>query len=286
MPSLTNKYGLPETLASALTSDWYSQPGHISATGLIQPPRLRVLKERYASQVEEDVSDRIWMLLGSAVHGVLERAESVTALQEERLSTVVNDWRVTGQADLWEEPGILSDYKVTSVWAGMNGVKPEWEAQLNIYAHLYRDAGFPVRGLQIVAIYRDWSKNRAKQGNGYPHCAAGVLPVQVWPDAKVQDYLAERVALHQAAQDMPDEQLPYCNPEERWERPTTWAVMKKGRKSAVRVFHDPESAEAAAEGRGKDHYVEVRPGESVRCEGYCPVAEFCSQYKEMQALAS
>ena len=283
MPQLTNKHRLPAPLVSALTADWYHQPGHISVTGLIKPPRIRQLELRYTDQIVEDVSDKIWMLLGSAVHGVLERAETVSCLQEERLAVDVAGWTITGQADLWEEPGILSDYKITSVWAGINGPKTEWESQLNIYAHLYRVAWFPVEGLQVVAIYRDWQKNRAKQGNGYPQCAAGVLPVMVWPEVEVQEYIKERVTTHQAAESLPDIGLPYCTPEERWERPTTYAVMKKGRKSAVRVLGSRLEADEMAEEKGAGHYVEVRPGESVRCEGYCQVAPFCSQYQKMKA---
>jgi hypothetical protein len=278
MPELTNNYNLPQSLVSALSADWYTQHGHISVTGLIQPPRLRQLMLRYGDDIEEDVSDKIWMLLGSAVHDVLERADTTHSLQEERLATDVLGWIVTGKADLWEEPGIVSDYKVTSVWAGMNGVKPEWEAQTNIYGYLYRQAGFPVIYLRIVCIYRDWSKNRAKQGGGYPPCAAGVLPVTMWSDNQVEQYLQKRVRLHQEAELLSDWHLPVCTPEERWERPTTFAVMKKGRKSAVRVFEKEEDATALAHEKGKDHWIERRPGESVRCKDYCPVNKHCTFY--------
>ncbi len=278
MPQLTNKYNLPESLYTALSANWYSQPGHISVTGLIQPPRIRQLMLRYENQIEEDVSDKIWMLLGSAVHDVLERAETARSLQEERLKTEVMGWTVTGAADLWEEPGIVSDYKVTSVWAGINGVKPDWEAQTNIYGYLYRLAGFPVNELRIVAIYRDWSKNRAKQGNGYPQCAAGVLSVPVWSDKEVLDYMKQRLQLHQEAEQLPDEQLPLCTAEEKWQKPTQFAVMKQGRKSAVRVLDTQEEAEEYLANIQKEydkHYIEERPGRNVRCEEYCPVQPFC-----------
>jgi len=276
MPQLTNRYNLPESLVSALSANWYSQPGHISVTGLIQPPRMRQLMLRHEDEIEEDVSDKIWMLLGSAVHDVLERADTTRSLQEERLATTVLGWTVTGKADLWEEPGIVTDYKITSVWAGINGVKPEWEAQTNIYGYLYRLAGFPVSSLRIVCIYRDWSKNRAKQGNGYPPCAAGALPVQVWKDSEIEKYMGNRIYLHQQAQHLPEPELPDCTPEERWEKPTQYAVMKKGRKSAVRVFEDIEQAYDLLGTKSQDHYTEERPGRSIRCLEYCPVQPFCS----------
>ena len=279
----SNIYGLPEPLVSALSNDLYVKAGHISVTGLIQPPRIRQLTHRYHEHLEEDVSDKIWMLLGSAVHDLLERADTQHSLQEERLSITCNGWTITGKADLYEEPGILSDFKITSVWSGINGVKPDWELQINLYAHLYRHAGFSVNKGQVVCIYRDWQKNRAKQGGNYPLCAAGVLPVNLWPQAQAQDYLEYRVKLHQLSEEMTDSALPECTAEERWERPTTYAVMKQGRKSAIRVLDTAEDAYsylADNTPNNKNHYIEIRPGQSIRCEDYCPVNQFCSQYQE------
>jgi len=278
MPKYTNNYNLPDALASALSADWYSQPGHISVTGLIQPPRIRQLSIRHADFVEEDVSDRIWALLGSAVHDILQRAET-DGMQEQRLSMNVLGWQVTGQADLMEG-GVLSDYKVTSVWAAIGGVKPEWEAQLNCYAALMLHHGVMVQDAQIVCIYRDWSKGRAKQGGDYPKIPAGVLRVPLWSHDNTEAYIVNRVHLHQNAVTLPDDALPICTPEERWERPATYAVMKKGRKSAVRVLDNQEAAATMAAEKGADHYVEFRPGESIRCADYCPVNRWCDFYNE------
>lgn len=276
MPQLTNKYNLPESLESALAADWYVQSGDISVTGLIQPPRLRQLMIRYNDQVQEDISDRIWMLLGSAVHDVLERADTTRSLQEERLSTQILGWTISGKADIWENE-TLTDYKITSVWAGVNGPKPDWIAQCNIYKYLYEvEAGFPVKNLQIVCIYRDWSKGRAKQGGDYPPCAAGILPVPVWDNKTIERYIIDRIQLHRQARVLSDIDLPDCTSEERWEKPTQYAVMKQGRKSAVRVLDTYEEAEAMAEEKGKGHYVETRPGRSVRCQEYCAVQPFCN----------
>jgi hypothetical protein len=276
---LTNTYNLPSPLVAALKADWYHQPGHISVTGLIQPPRMRQLIARNQDIISEDVSDRIWMLLGSAIHGVLDRADVADGFQEERLSIESNGWEVTGKADLWESPGILSDYKVTSVWAYINGVKEEWETQLNCYAALYRDAGFSVEKLQIVCIFRDWQKNRAKSGDNYPPCAAAVMPVKLWDPVDALKYIDTRVALHQEAESLPESDLPHCTASERWEKPTTYAVMKKGRKRAVRVLESEEVANRMVD-EGKGDYVETRPGESTRCEGYCSCTPFCSYYQE------
>jgi hypothetical protein len=85
--------------------------------------------------------------------------------------------------------------------------------------------------------------------------------------------------MHQEAENTPSDKLLPCTPEERWERPTRYALMKKGRKRAIKLYDTEEDANGAV--KEKDHYVEYRKGESVRCENYCPVKEFCNQYKEM-----
>lgn len=279
---ITNSHNIPETLVSAIKNDPYHQDGHISVTSLIAPPRIRCLKARHDDAIQEDVTDRIWALLGQAVHGVLERAEVTDSIQEKRLAAEIMGWKITGQADLWEKPATLSDYKVTSTWAVIGNPKPEWITQLNIYGWLFRQHGYPVNELQIVAICRDWSKNQAmRSGNGYPQCQVKVVPIPLWSDADTLEYIQSRVALHQQAETLEDNALPLCTPEERWERPTKWAVMKKGRKSAVKLFDDEDGAKAMVKELGKPHSVECRPGESVRCQGYCPVRDFCNQYREM-----
>jgi hypothetical protein len=58
--------------------------------------------------------------------------------------------------------------------------------------------------------------------------------------------------------------------------------MKRGRKSAVKLFDDERHAQLFIEGQKSAEalYIEHRPGSFTRCEGdYCGVAKFCSQYK-------
>ena len=98
---------------------------------------------------------------------------------------------------------------------------------------------------------------------------APLRSIRLAPD----DCFRERVRLHQAAS---GGYVPGCSPEERCERPTTYAVMRRGLKSALRVFDNVEQARELAGGES-DRHVEVRPGRAIRCEGYCPVAKFCPQ---------
>lgn len=272
---LTNKHNLPGPLVNAVKGfekAYKDGRGNtsISVTELISPPLIKKLKEEYNDRLEEDVSERIWSLFGSAVHSVLEHAGGAADLTEERLFLDVEGIRISGQADLYEESGTLSDYKITSVWSVIGDkIKPEWVTQLNILALLYENTGFPVTKLQIVAILRDWSKGKAMAGGNYPECNVKVIDIPRWTKEATLDYIIERVKIHAAE---PTE----CTPEEKWAKPPVYAVMKEGRKSAIKLYDTLEEAEA--DGRGDR--VEVRPGENVRCKEYCPVKDFCPYYKE------
>jgi PD-(D/E)XK nuclease superfamily len=70
---LTNKHNIPDVFVRACMIDRHVTKGDISTTQLIDAPQIRYLKAHH--DIEEDVSDRLWMLMGTAMHHVLERAE-------------------------------------------------------------------------------------------------------------------------------------------------------------------------------------------------------------------
>ena len=193
----------------------------------------------------------------------------------------VNGWVITGQPDLYEGK-TLFDYKVTSVWAVLRGVKDEWVKQLNIYAQLLREASFSVEALRVITILRDWSKHQVRKSKDYPETQVVMLPVPLWHPDKALEYIEERVHLHQVCEGLEDTDLPLCSSEERWERPTKYAVIKKGQKRAMRVLDSMEEAEDWREMKGgKELEIEIRQGESVRCESYCDCAPYCDFHKSL-----
>ena len=281
----TNEMHLPLSLVSAIENDTYTKGNaDISVTTLIQPPKIRVLSTRHRDEISEDVADCIYRLVGQNTHAILERVQHKDALQEERLYLKVGGWTISGQADLYEDE-IVHDYKNTSVWSIINGVKPEWIYQLNCYAHGFRQAGFPVKGLKIIAILRDWSKFKAKEGGSYPKKQVVTLEIPLWSDEDAERYIDGRVFLHKAADELSDDDIAPCSPEERWDRPTKYAVIKGSLKKAWRVVESLEEAEklkAEIEERsGNDYRIDERPGESVRCMNYCSVCDYCNHYKTL-----
>ncbi len=286
---ITNRAGLPDAIVRAVVNDPYpyGRTGDISVTRLIDAPQIRALQRRHWDTLAEDAADRIWALLGQAVHSVLERAET-EALTEERLFAEVEGWTISGQFDrlaYFPGTGLLQDYKVTSTWSVIEGPKPEWARQLNCLRYLATRNGYPVDRLQVVAILRDWSRGRARAGGDYPQAQVATVEIPVWPMAETHDYVRARVRLHQHAEEQAarGEALPECTAAERWAQPEAYAVMKPGRKTALRVLEDRAAAEAlAAESRAR---VEVRPGRSVRCEAYCAVREVCPQWARIAGAA-
>jgi hypothetical protein len=270
--NLTNVYELPEALVRAIKNDPYTGGGDISVTKLIDSPQVRVLRKQYGHAVVEDVSDRIWSLLGQAVHTILERAGDEQHVKvEERLYAEVLGWKVSGQYDRMDLHGTtLDDYKVTSTYA-IEG-KIEWERQLNCLRWLAVRNGYKVERLRIVAILKDWKKAKAKIDPNYPQVPVAVINIPVWDLAEAALYVEERVAIHQAAD---AGEVAECTDEERWYSGTKFALMKKGGKRAIKLYERKEDIDDIPDGT----FVEERPGVYRRCADYCEVADFCEQHQ-------
>jgi hypothetical protein len=241
------------------------------------------LERLHREEIVEDVSDRLWSLLGQAVHVILARASADNALHEEPLLMKVNGWTISGRPDRWESPGILRDYKCTSVWSFLRGEKPEWEAQINFYAVLYRQVGLPVYQGFIDAILRDWYRAQARRGGDYPVIPFISQEIPIWEPHIAVDRMRERVILHQRARS--EGIYPACTVQERWAKPDIWAVKKVGRKRAIRLLESQTDAEdfaARPTVAMDDVEIEHRSGANTRCDDYCSVSPWCQQYQTMK----
>jgi hypothetical protein len=275
-PTITNKHGLPEALVRAVANDPYVGGGDISTTKLIDSPQRRALWLAHQDDIVEDVSERIWALLGQAVHHILERAgndEGCEMMIEERLFADVFGWKISGQLDrLNLTTRTLSDYKVTTIFKA-NG-DDSWTRQLNVLRWLAYKNGIRVDHLEIIAIFRDYRPSEAERIPDYPELNVQRIEVPVWPLNEAGDYVRERVHLHQVAQ---QGEPTACTDEERWHTGDKWALMKPGAKRALRVLDTkPDIIPAGT-------MVEYRPGRYRRCEQYCEVAPFCPQWQATQS---
>lgn len=283
---LTNKYNLPQTFMNVLNRNSYTKgKAHLSATELISSPRIVQLRKTQWDNLEEDVSEKIWAIFGTAIHSVLELGKDENHIIEQRLHANVDGWDISGAIDLQriEADGIVvCDYKTTGAWAVMNE-KKDWEQQLNIYAWLVEKVKkTPVKKVEIIAIIRDWSRRDAQNKEGYPEAPVKVIDVPLWSFEERENFIKDRIRLHSDAQFATEVggDLPLCTSSEMWEKSTVWAVRKIGNVRAKAICVKEEDAKAMVEELGKGYEVEVRPGERTRCANFCQVRDFCAQWKE------
>jgi len=277
---ITNKFNLPLSLVAAVSNDTYSKgDANISVTSLWKSPRIMVLEERHAEELERDVIDSLWSLLGKGVHEVLCNADNdPDVMTEKRMSIEVSGWKVSGQFDRYlPSTKTLQDYKVTSAWSLVyDSRREDWENQLNTYAYILRTFGFEVFNLEVVAVLRDWSQAEALRNQNYPQQPIATIPLKLWTNFEAQERIAERVKLHQDAKLT----LPLCTEKDQWAQPGKWAVMKTSRKSAVKLYDShAEALLHLEEGNDSKLYAVERKGTKTRCERYCAVKDFCDQYK-------
>ena len=294
---ITNKSNLPKVIERAVINDPYDSSGsNISTTRLIAPPRIRVLEMRNWDLIEDDVSNRIFSLLGQSVHHILERSKLKVDLAERRLfykdDKITNGWTLSGQFDLLSRQGDLTDFKVTSAWAALDALtngKDEWENQLNVLDFLCRKnqktltrykKEVKVKSLNIMAILRDWSKLKVMQSDNYPRKQVVMIPIRRWSEEEQENYVQARIKLHQNAEK--SDQLPLCTAKERWRKEDSYALMLDNRKTAKRVLPTREEMDKYMK---ENKYVEgqgcrvvFRAGEDVRCQHYCSVNQFCSHF--------
>jgi len=282
---LTNKFNIPQTFVNVLERPTYSKgKANLSVTQLINSPKIVALTKKFDEEIEQDVADMVWSLFGSAVHNILEHGKDENHVVEQRIHAELDGWNISGAVDLQllQKAGIaIKDYKTTSVWAVMNE-KIEWEYQLNIYAWLVEHVKkIPVTDLGIVAILRDWKAREVETKEGYPEAPIKEVPITLWTMAEREAFIKARISAHSACEFAleTDGDLPDCTPEEMWEKPAVWAVMKIGGKRAHSLYETAEQAIAAYTELGDKYEVIERKGERTRCANYCPVSTWCNQYQ-------
>jgi hypothetical protein len=265
----TNLYGLPQAFVDAVMNDSYTGGGDISVTSLISTPQQRTLKKKYSDLIVVDVVEKMYSMYGQIAHGILERADK-EAIVEERLYMEVGGWQVSGQLDrLLVEKETIQDWKTLSVFKkDFKG----FEEQLNLYRLLAHVNGYKVSKLQVLALYRDWRRYEAKRGGDYPPVGFAVIDLPVWSLDDAQAFVEQRVAIHQAAE---KGEVALCTDVERWATPTTYALLKEGGKRATKVASTREEIGEPAKG----FVIEERLGFYRKCNEFCEVAPFCSQFK-------
>lgn len=285
---ITNKLKLPVGLVNAVSTERHNKPGTLSVTTLLKGVKEVLLTERHWDEMTDDASDRVWAVFGTAVHALLEH-EGPGEFAEEQMGLKVGGITVTGRIDNYNmETATITDWKTASVWKVKMQDFDDWYWQGILYAWILRKNGFPAKKCRFIALLKDHSKSKARIDSQYPASPCYVYQFNV----RKKDMLAaeilvcKKTAEYRKYRDTPDDEIPPCTPEERWADDEKWAVMKSGRKSAVRLFDSEEAAaffcaEMTEKGE-KGYSVEYRPGQSRKCLDYCPARAFCDFAQKLQ----
>lgn len=291
---LTNQLNLPQPFVTAVEGDYRYTDKRYSVTAILKGTREAILQRRHDAEITSDVADMVWAIFGTAVHSILEGGEEAESqIKENKLAVdLPNGYQLSGIFDLYDDAtGTVTDYKTASVWKIKFGCwdnwepKPgefeDWRKQTLYYCWMLRQIGFDAHRGEIVALLKDHSKTKAKINEHPP------LPVwQIGWDFTEDDFaqaeaeIMAKFAEIERCEQLPDDELPLCSEEDRWTRPGKYAVMKPGRKSAIKLYDNEAEAEERAQAEGKGCYVQHRPGSDPKCMDYCSACEFCTYWQE------
>lgn len=279
---ITNEQGLPKPFVDACRRQRRYDPKTYSVTELLKGTAEIILSRRHDAEMTDDAANRVWAVFGSAAHSILEQGEeSAAQIKENRLSADIDGFTVTGQFDLYDaDTHTVTDYKTVSVWRVIFKDWDSYRKQLIAYCWLLHKAGFEADKGQIVALIKDHSKSKAKRERDYPKYPVYTISWEFTAEdfEQFEAWLHSKIADIKAAISTPDAELEPCAPEERWAKPTKYAVMKKGRKKALKIYDDRTDADIHALGVGG--YVEERKGTDTKCTDYCACCNFCKYWQE------
>lgn len=284
----TNKMNLPQSFVNFVSTARHNEPGTLSATTLLKGDKEIILSDRHFDEMTQDASELVWASFGTAFHLLMEKQDD-DSFKEEKFEVDVDGWKVTGRVDRYDmENEVLEDWKTASVWKVMFQSFDDWKAQGLTYAWLMRQSGLNVKRCRFVAMLKDHSKTDAKRKADYPQAPVYIydFPVTDKDLEETEQRIKAKIKSITDNYKLDDNLIMPCSKSERWADGEEYAVMKTGRKTAVKVFKekdDPDAkkhAESYAEELGTSHYVEYRPAISRKCADYCPCKEFCNFYHD------
>lgn len=226
--------------------------------------------------------------LKNLVPAFFPEVESKYILEKTMSVEIEPGFTLYGTFDLYDKlTGFIHDYKSCSVY---KWVFPEsrrqWKAQLNIYAWLLINEGYIVNGLRINPFFKDWSMSEKLRNKDYPEARIMEIPIELRSMEEIGNFISARIKLHRQAEI--EGQLPLCTSSERWSKSDMWVCKESGGKRAINGSMKQTEKEAFmfieenAHKFKKKLIIEHRPGQSLRCQNYCPVSAHCTQWQEEQ----
>lgn len=297
MPILTNKFGYPEDWVRVCKQNTYTgslDPNVYSVTTLLNDPKEIILSRRHSEEIVIDVSKMVWAIFGTAVHHVMELANTPSEIidlrnkfdhffvnrlhkhrgnekelfdnlwkelyadvvrtqainyneqqmVEKRLYGDFMTKRLSGQADnikLYKQR--ITDYKVTTAWQythlydfDESNTLEKYKLQINSLAWLLEKNNYGrMTSGEILMIFRDWSKYQliTDYTKRYPDANIKMVQIEVLPKSYIENYWEEKLQKIIDYEKLPDDDIPPCSPQARWQKGITYKAFKKGNKTPV-----------------------------------------------------
>lgn len=316
----TNKTDMPLALAVMFASDYYphnDDPKTISVTTLLNPLKQIILGMRVTGEGQEDLSDRIASVLGTANHDALTKAwthpnlpnvlrsigipdkdifrfvingsplagtfpeEPIHITTEVRIKKELLGWTISGERDISIKEQVM-DMK--------NEKGYSWMKQTNISKHIKQKSIYrwldPKNLTQdtgwILGTTTDWNlSDFRKNGSSYPLKVFG-QEVTLLSLLETEEFLKGVLLDIDKYLDVPEDQLPVCTPEDLWQGKGKWKYYTKvGNKTAAKggVFDNSTEAHLMLSQRGSG---EVRnyPELAKKCN-WCKAYSICNQRKQL-----
>lgn len=282
----TNKHNLPDRVLRIL-GHWYKPlPDRISTTRLIDEPLPYTIAMKYWNTFSRDYSDMLNTIWGISLHDKIEKETPDDESAEEKIVVKIDGVEIVCKSDN-KEGSILRDTKTMKVYPLVN--KSIWKKKLaefacqtNVYAWAWWKKGVEITDIHLDVYMRDWNLRDSLINKEYPKCPFVEVPVKLWTHAQQEQYVRDQIELHTMGA------WTECSPEAKWQKPTRYAIMKKGQKKAVAASipktREPILTEAMvykiAETKNitidnNNYYIRKTDGECTRCAFFCPVRSIC-----------
>lgn len=311
----SNVSGVPTALGVFLASDEYdydNTPKTISATTLMKPLRQIILPSRLPADVGlVDLGSMLRVRIGAAVHEKIERAwmdgrhinamkamgipdraialvkvnpqpdelteDTIPVYIEQRTSTVVNGWNVTGKYDIVFN-GRVEDFKTASVLSYMkqqNAAKQGWQGSLYRWLNpkIVTDAH-----MRIHHIFLDWKPGMRGSSPDYPPEGYVSQTIELHSLEKTQQFVESKINLIEKYWDAHESVIPECDDEELWRSEPVFKYYKNPLKTqrSTKNFETMHEAQLRRIEDGSVGIVREIPGQVTACK-YCPAFDACTQ---------
>lgn len=312
IPKFSNNEGINLSLAVFLVTDSYDysdDPTEISATALLRPLKQIVLGSRVPPiDSTVDISGMVANRLGASIHDGIEKAwkgnykqamamlgypqnvidrvvinpdpnnlpeDCLPVYLEQRFKRKLGNYTITGKVDIIVD-GELEDFKTMKAMNYMLSDGKKFAQQGSIYRWLVPDV-ITSSSMTIQHIILDWTQGMTLSNPNYPPNQIMPKKYQLADPAITEAFIMKKLQDIKHYSQLPEEDIPPCNDEELWRKPTVWKYFAKAENArSTKNFESQYEAYSYMAEKGNKGVVREAKGEVVACR-YCPAFSVCKQ---------